>query len=287
VDDSLLVDAVLDLAGFCVFDGCCNIGCDGARFWIWHETAWSEQSSVFTEARHVLWSCHEYVEIQLFFVELLEEFLVAYDVSASGFGCGVVTFWCKYGNAYAASGTVWQCDGCADVLVGLAWIDTEANVNFDACVKFYRACFGSKLDSICQIVCFASFNFFSDIFELFATVVKRARRAANPQDAFKDPAYELNTFVRVLDRLRKPVTLQKFYALEQVYYNTRDVLRYNKPKEMSELRRSTKLIREGGYTRPIFHDDQEFDFDSLKDFVFEDSPNLREVLAPYIDALYK
>ena len=50
-------------------------------------------------------------------------------------GCGVVTFWCKYGNAYAASGTVWQCDGCADVLVGLAWIDTEANVNFDACVK--------------------------------------------------------------------------------------------------------------------------------------------------------
>ena len=123
---------------------------------------------------------------------------------------------------------------------------------------------------------------------LFATVVKRARRAANPQDAFKDPAYELNIFVRVLDRLRKPVTLQKFVELEQVYYNTRDVLRYNKPKEMSELRRSTtKLKREGGYTRPVFHDDQEFDFDSLKDFVFEDSPKLREVLSPYIDALYK
>ena len=123
---------------------------------------------------------------------------------------------------------------------------------------------------------------------LFATVVKRARRAANPQDAFKDPAYELNIFVRVLDRLRKPVTLQKFVELEQVYYNTRDVLRYNKPKEMSELRRSTtKLKLESSYTRPVFHDDQEFDFDSLKDFVFEDSPNLREVLAPYIDALYK
>ena len=123
---------------------------------------------------------------------------------------------------------------------------------------------------------------------LFATVVKRARRAANPQDAFKDPAYELNIFVRVLDRLRKPVTLQKFVELEQVYYNTRDVLRYNKPKEMSELRRSTtKLKLEFSYTRPVFHDDQEFDFDSLKDFVFEDSPNLREVLAPYIDALYK
>ena len=123
---------------------------------------------------------------------------------------------------------------------------------------------------------------------LFATVVKRARRAANPQDALKDPAYELNIFVRVLDRLRKPVTLQKFVELEQVYYNTRDVLRYNKPKEMSELRRSTtKLKLEFSYTRPVFHDDQEFDFDSLKDFVFEDSPNLREVLAPYIDALYK
>ena len=123
---------------------------------------------------------------------------------------------------------------------------------------------------------------------LFATVVKRARRAANPQDALKDPAYELNIFVRVLDRLRKPVTLQKFVELEQVYYNTRDVLRYNKPKEMSELRRSTtKLKLEFSYTRPVFHDDQEFDFDSLKDFVFEDSPKLREVLSPYIDALYK
>jgi hypothetical protein len=113
------------------------------------------------------------------------------------------------------------------------------------------------------------------------------RRAANPQDAFKDPAYELNTFVRVLDRLRKPVTLQKFVELEQVYYNTRDVLRYNKPKEMSELRRSTKLIREGGYTRPIFHDDQEFDLESLKDYVFADSPKLRKVLVPYIEALYR
>ena len=132
-------------------------------------------------------------------------------------------------------------------------------------------------------------SLFKEYVGLFATVVKRARRAANPQDAFKDPAYELNTFVRVLDRLRKPVTLQKFVALEQVYYNTRDVLRYNKPKEVSELRRSTtKLKLDGsGYMRPVFHDDQEFDFESLKDFVFEDSPKLREVLSPYIDALYR
>ena len=52
------------------------------------------------------------------------------------------------------------------------------------------------------------------------------------------------------------------------------------------MNRSTRVggIRD---TRPVFHDDQEFDFDSLKDFVFEDSPKLREVLSPYIDALYK
>ena len=132
-------------------------------------------------------------------------------------------------------------------------------------------------------------SLFKEYVGLFATAVKRARRAANPQDAFKDPAYELYTFVRVLDRLRKPVTLQKFSALKQVYSNTRDVLRYNKPKEMSELRRSTtKLEREGDFLDGyVFHNDQEFYFDSLKDFVFEDSPNLREVLAPYIDALYK
>ena len=132
-------------------------------------------------------------------------------------------------------------------------------------------------------------SLFKEYVGLFATVVKRARRAANPQDAFKDHAYELNIFVRVLDRLRKPVTLQKFVELEQVYSNTRDVLWYNKPKEMSELRRSTtKLEREGDFLDGyVFHNDQEFYLDSLKDFVFEDSPNLREVLAPYIDALYK
>ena len=131
-------------------------------------------------------------------------------------------------------------------------------------------------------------SLFKEYVGLFATVVKRARRAANPQDAFKDPAYELNTFVRVLDRLRKPVTLQKFVELEQVYYNTRDVLRYNKPKEMSELRRSTtKLKLDGGGMRPVFHDDHEFDLESLKDYVFADSPKLREVLSPYIDALYR
>ena len=130
---------------------------------------------------------------------------------------------------------------------------------------------------------------FKEYVGLFATVVKRARRTVKPQDAFKAPAYELNTFVRVLDRLRKSVTLKKFSALEQVYYNTRDVLRYNKPKEMSELRRSTtKLKLEGGYRDGhFFHNDQEFDLESLKDYVFADSPKLREVLSPYIDALYK
>ena len=132
-------------------------------------------------------------------------------------------------------------------------------------------------------------SLFKEYVGLFATAVKRARRAANPQDAFRGPAYELYTFVRVLERLRKPVTLQKFSALKQVYSNTRDVLRYNKPKEMSELRRSTtKSELEGDYLDGyVFHNDQEFYFDSLKDYVFEDSPNLREVLAPYIDALYK
>ena len=132
-------------------------------------------------------------------------------------------------------------------------------------------------------------SLFKEYVGLFATAVKRARRAANPQDAFRGPAYELYTFVRVLERLRKPVTLQKFVELKHVYSNTRDVLRYNKPKEMSELRRSTtKLESEGDYLDGyVFNNDQEFDFDSLKDYVFEDSPNLREVLAPYIDALYK
>ena len=132
-------------------------------------------------------------------------------------------------------------------------------------------------------------SLFKEYVGLFVDAVKRARRIVNPQDAFDDLAYELATFVLVFDRLRKLVTKQKFAALEQVYYNTRDVLRYNKPKEMSELRRSTtKLKLEGGYMHMIvFHDDQEFDLESLKDYVFADSPKLREVLSPYIDALYR
>ena len=132
-------------------------------------------------------------------------------------------------------------------------------------------------------------SLFKEYVGLFANAVKRARRMSKPQYAFADFAYDVANFVRVFDRLRKRALKQKFAELEKVYYNTRDAVRGNKPKEMSTLSRSTsKLELERGFLNTnVFHDDQEFDLESLKDFVFADSPKLREILAPYIDALYR
>lgn len=121
----------------------------------------------------------------------------------------------------------------------------------------------------------------------FAAAVKKARRLQYADEAFSEKAFELGALAEVFQQFGLVKQSGIFEGLHEVYRRTRRVVKRNSPREMAKLSRSTsKLELERGLLSD-FHDDQEFDLESLKDFVFEDSPKLREVLSPYIDALYK
>ena len=146
VDGCLFVDSIFDLAGFCFSHSFCDVSRDSAALWVWHEALWTEDTSVFAKFWHVCWGCDQDVEIQFTFVEQRGERFVTSDISTGFFRFCSVGFWSKYGDADGFAGSVWQDDGRADVLVGLAWVDAEADVDFDTRVKFCRVC----LDGECQ-----------------------------------------------------------------------------------------------------------------------------------------
>ena len=121
----------------------------------------------------------------------------------------------------------------------------------------------------------------------FADAVKKARRLQYADEAFSGKAFELGAFAEVFQQFGLVKQRDIFEGLHGVYRRTMRVVKRNSPREMAKLSRSTsKLELERGFLTD-FHDDQEFDLESLKDFVFAESPNLRESLAPYIDALYR
>ena len=121
----------------------------------------------------------------------------------------------------------------------------------------------------------------------FADAVKKARRLQHADEAFSEKASELGAFAEVFQQFGLVKQSDIFDGLHEVYRRTKRVVKRNSPREMAKLSRSTsKLELERGFLTD-FHDDQEFDLESLKDFVFADSPELRERLAPYIDELYR
>ena len=121
----------------------------------------------------------------------------------------------------------------------------------------------------------------------FAGAVKKARRLQHADEAFSGKAFELGAFAQVFQQFGLVKQSGIFEGLHEVYSRLRRVAKRNSPREMAKLSRSTsKLELERGLLSD-FHDDHEFDLESLKDFVFAESPNLRERLAPYIDELYR
>ena len=121
----------------------------------------------------------------------------------------------------------------------------------------------------------------------FADAVKKARRLQHADEAFSRKAFELGVFARVFQQSGLVKQYGIFEELHEVYHRLKRVVMRNSPREMAKLSRSTSKIEiERGFLSD-FHDGHEFDLESLKDFVFAKSPNLRERLAPYIDELYR
>ena len=121
----------------------------------------------------------------------------------------------------------------------------------------------------------------------FANAVKKARRLQHADEAFSEKAVELGELAGVFHQWGLVKQSGIFEGLYEVYNRLKRVVQCNSPREMAKLSRSTSKLELEHSLPFVFHDDHEFDLESLKDYVFAKSPNLRERLAPYIDELYR
>ena len=152
MNDGLLVDTIFDLTSLRFFHSLLDIESDSTSLWIWHQTLRAEQASELTKFWHVSWGRNENVEIDNSLFKLLDEFGIFSDVSTGSFSFLAFIFWGEDSDTNSFTVTVWKNDGGTNVLVGLAWVDTETSVNFDGSVKFSWVGFDGKLDSVGEAV---------------------------------------------------------------------------------------------------------------------------------------
>ena len=170
MDDGLFVDAIFDLSGFGFFDGFFDVVRDSAGFGVWHEAFWTKHTSVFSELWHESRGGDKDVKSDFAFFETFQERFVFGDVGAgfSGFFGDIKRS--KDGDADGLAVSVWKNDGRANVLVGLAWVDPEADMSLDGGIEFGRVGFYREVKSFGESINFV----FLEKLGLFAVVFAAA-----------------------------------------------------------------------------------------------------------------
>jgi hypothetical protein len=123
----------------------------------------------------------------------------------------------------------------------------------------------------------------------FALAAKRARRLQYSYESFSKKSGEVRIIARIFAQLG--VAQSAFAELYDVYHRTELVVMCNPPREMAKMPAASGRIvidRKQHNSEYTFNDDQEFDLESLKDYVFnEASTKLRTALEPHLDVLYR
>src|SRR5688572_27116626 len=115
MNNSLFINTVFYLAGLRLAYGLGDIGWNCTRLRVWHESAWTKETSILTKLWHVLRGCDQRIEVELFFFELFQEIFVANDIGAGLFGAGVICLGSKHGNTNRFTSTVWKRYGSTNV----------------------------------------------------------------------------------------------------------------------------------------------------------------------------
>ena len=135
VDHAGLVEAELDAAALDLFDGAADVGGDGARARVGHQPARAEDFAEPTDRAHHVGRRHGDVEVCPARLDALDQIVRADDVRASRFGFARLVALGERDDALGAARARGQDGRAAHDLIGVARIETGANVQLDRFVE--------------------------------------------------------------------------------------------------------------------------------------------------------
>ena len=145
MSDTVTVGAILNTTALELLDSLGNIGSHRAELGVRHETAGAEDLTETANLAHLVRSSHSGVEVELASLDLLGELLGAHDVGASFLGSLSHGAFGEHGNADSLARAVGQGHRAAELLVSLAGVDAETEVDFHGLVELLG---GDLLDDL-------------------------------------------------------------------------------------------------------------------------------------------
>ena len=127
VADAVAVSAVLDAAGLELGDHLGDVHGDGAQLGVGHEATRAEDLTEAANLAHHVRGGDGGVKLDVASGDLCDEVVRADDVSTGLLGLGSLGALGEDGDADGLAGAVGQGDGTADVLVGLAGVNAQAD----------------------------------------------------------------------------------------------------------------------------------------------------------------
>ena len=139
------VGAVLNLPALEFTHCSTNIGGDGARLRVWHETAWAKGTTDTTDERHHVGCSDREIKVYLSGLDLISKVISTDDVCTGGTSLIGGRTSSKDSNTNITTGTRWECDGSANHLVSFTRINAEADRYLDGLIKL---CFRDALQDV-------------------------------------------------------------------------------------------------------------------------------------------
>ena len=136
VDDVGLVETVLDLTGLSLVDSLGDIGGNRACLGAGHKTSGAENLTETADETHHIRSSDSDIEIhESLALDLSNKILSADDLSACGSSSLSVCALSEDGYANLLAGAVRKNDSASDLLVSVAGVNTQADVDFDSLIE--------------------------------------------------------------------------------------------------------------------------------------------------------
>ena len=135
MDVRAAVGAVLELAGLGVRDGLADVEGDGARLRVRHQAAGAEHAAELADVAHLVGGRDRHVEVGEAALDLRGEIGGADDVRTGLLGFARLVALGEHGDADALAGAVREHQRAAELLVGVAHVQAQAEVRLDRLVE--------------------------------------------------------------------------------------------------------------------------------------------------------
>ena len=147
MDVGSFVQTIFHFPGFNFVHGFGNIGSNGTGFGVGHQAAGPQDTTEFTDNAHHIGGSDDNIEIKpVFFGDFFDHVFGANVIRAGGFGFFGFFAFGENEHFLAAAGAVGKNHRASDLLVSLAGVQIQTNMQFNGFVEFRSSGFFQKAE---------------------------------------------------------------------------------------------------------------------------------------------